>query len=223
MDCKGTHFLEIPYIAPSFSRFSSILQGFPYFLLIVSVKPYKYIYAQSFNAGNISSLPALSPEVSGRVCKPTSGAWTEGGSHPLSACPSSACTAWQLPERGDAKRGGRNVKREAGRGVSGAEREGWKTGESGTDGASGREPPGRATRAPPAQTAHASRTNHRKHPRKDRINPPGRAAQGAKPHTLTPFQRETPPKWTKSEKFSLLLRENRQQTETRYGIQFQGD
>lgn len=99
---------------------------------------------------------------------------------------------------------------------------GWKTGESGTDGASGREPPGRATRAPPAQTAHASRTNHRKHPRKDRINPPGRAAQGAKPHTLTPFQRETPPKWTKSEKFSLLLRENRQQTETRYGIQFQG-
>lgn len=70
---------------------------------------------------------------------------------------------------------------------------------------------------------HASRTNHRKHPRKDRINPPGRAAQGAKPHTLTPFQRETPPKWTKSEKFSLLLRENRQQTETRYGIQFQGD
>lgn len=120
-------------------------------------------------------------------------------------------------------RSGRNVKREAGRGVSEAEREGWETGESGTDGASGREPPGRATRAPPAQTAHASRTNNRKHPRKDRINPPGRAAQGAKPHTLTPFQRETPPKWTKSEKFSLLLRENRQQTETRYGIQFQGD
>lgn len=168
MDCKGTHFLEIPYIAPSFSRFSSILQGFPYFLFIVSVKPYKYIYTQSFNAGNISSLPALSPEVSGRVCKPTSGAWTEGGSHPLSACPSSACTAWQLPERGDAKRGGRNVKerREEGspepRGRGGKRERAGPTEqaeENHPDGPHGplphrpHTPPGRTTESTPARTA----------------------------------------------------------------------
>lgn len=85
--------------------------------------------------------------------------------------------------------------------------------------------PGRKNRArtAPDKPHKPPRTDLRSRPRTDRTNWPGRAAQGAKPHMLTPFQRETPPKWTKSEKFSLLLRENRQQTETRYGIQFQGD
>lgn len=84
-------------------------------------------------------------------------------------------------------------------------------------------PPSPEPHKPPRQTAPSRRTSCTVPLRTGRANRPARAVPGAKPHTLTPFQGETPPKWTKSEKFSLLLRENRQQTETRYGIQFQGD
>lgn len=76
-------------------------------------------------------------------------------------------------------------------------------------------------------------------PRTSRTNRPGQTSEAVheqtaqtgpdgprrgRNRTRSPlFKGKLPPKWTKSEKFSLLLRENRQQTETRYGIQFQGD